>query len=620
MIKQLILENWRSYRHADIALPAGTTFIVASNGIGKTSLVEAARWALFGTAPPSDPVRAGSDTAAVTVELLLPDESVLVATRSLGRRKTRSPSTSPTMKRDGEDIDEATWEALCQELYGCGATLLERLTMPPVGFAEPSGLGLREHLGSLFGVDGLREAVDRLADEGKTVEREIAALKRTNNAKATQLQALQTAMEAAAQNAETVVADVAAAEEQLKRARHRDEHLQRTRRNEEQLTQLRRERADALADALATLGDSDATDDVSGALGSRVRDATGALERIRVERELIARRREQISHDMNDLDGAGPDCPTCRRPLDEATRRHAHEIWTRDIAELEVRAAALDHADEPDARERLSRFQQLLAAWTSVEQRSVALEQAAPPAAPDLGGAEIPDADTALQLYRTASESAALARDAARRAADAYEEAAQADSNLRELDRLFTSQARLLMAKETTNATLNELLTKTIQPLALEIDGRWTSLFPRRGNITTQPDGTITRTVEGHPLSFNAFSTAESTAALIIMRILVASMTTHIDFAWFDEPLEHLDPNVRRHVANLLSRATGSRDGTLHQVVVTTYEEELARKLKERFADNVDLLDVRQESLASWTSTPGFVRDEGPGDCQASTR
>jgi len=76
-------------------------------------------------------------------------------------------------------------------------------------------------------------------------------------------------------------------------------------------------------------------------------------------------------------------------------------------------------------------------------------------------------------------------------------------------------------------------------------------------------------------------------------------MTTKIDFVWFDEPLEHLDPNVRRHVANLLSRATGSRDRTLHQVVVTTYEEELARKLKERFADNVALFDVRQESLAS---------------------
>jgi DNA repair exonuclease SbcCD ATPase subunit len=599
MIRRLILENWRSYRHADIALPAGTTFVVASNGIGKTSLVEAARWALFGTAPPSDPVRAGSDTAAVTVELLLPDESVLVATRTLGRKKTRSPSASLTMKRDGEDIDETTWEALCPELYGCGATLLERLTMPPVGFAEPSGLGLREHLGSLFGVDGLREAVDRLADEGKTVEREIAALKKTNAAKATQLQTLQTAMEAARQNAETVAADVTAAEEQLNQVRHRDEQVERTRRYEEQLTQLRRETATTLADALAILSDSEATDDVAGALGSRVRDASEALERISVERELIARRREQISHDIADLDGAGPDCPTCRRPLDEVTRRHAHELWTREIAELEVRAAALEDTDEPAARARLAQFQQLLAAWTSVEERSVALEQAAPVADPDLGGVEIPDTDTALQQYRTASERAALARDAARRAEDAYAEAAQADSNLRELDRLFTRQARLLMAKETTNATLNELLTETIEPLALEIDGRWTNLFPRRGNITTQPDGTITRTVEGHPLSFNAFSTAESTAALIIMRILVASMTTQIDFAWFDEPLEHLDPNVRRHVANLLSRATGSREGTLHQVVVTTYEEELARKLKERFADNVELLDVRQESLAS---------------------
>lgn len=599
MIRRLVLENWRSYRHADIALPAGTTFVVASNGIGKTSLVEAARWALFGTAPASDPVRAGSDTAVVTVELLLPDESVLVAMRSLGRRKTRSTPTSLTMKRDGEDIDETIWDALCLEFYGCGTTLLERLTMPPVGFVEPAGLGLREHLGSLFGVDGLREAVDRLADEGKTVEREIAALKKTNASKATELQALQTAMEAARQHAEAVADDVTTAEEQLNRVRHRDEHAERTRRYEAELTQLRRERATTLADAVARLGDSEATEDVAGALASRLREESEALERLRVERELIARRREQISHDMADLDGAGPDCPTCRRPLDEVTRRHAHELWTREIAELDVRAAALDDTDEPTARARIYQLQQLLAAWTSVEKRSAALEQAPPAADPDMGGVEVPDTDTAIQQYRTASERAALAQDAARRAEDAYEEAAQAESNLRELDRLFTRQARLLMAKETTSATLDELLTETIEPLALEIDGRWTSLFPRRGKITTQPDGTITRTIEGHPLSFSAFSTAESTAALIIMRILIASMTTQVDFAWFDEPLEHLDPDVRRHVANLLSRATGSKDGTLNQIVVTTYEEELARKLKDRFEDNVELLDVRQESLAS---------------------
>ena len=41
MITRLELTNWRNYEHADLVLGPGTTFVVASNGVGKTSLVEA---------------------------------------------------------------------------------------------------------------------------------------------------------------------------------------------------------------------------------------------------------------------------------------------------------------------------------------------------------------------------------------------------------------------------------------------------------------------------------------------------------------------------------------------------------------------------------------------------
>ncbi len=69
-------------------------------------------------------------------------------------------------------------------------------------------------------------------------------------------------------------------------------------------------------------------------------------------------------------------------------------------------------------------------------------------------------------------------------------------------------------------------------------------------------------------------------------------MATKADFCWFDEPLEHLDPDVRRRVANILSRAT-SGEGQLRQVVVTTYEEQLARHLRARDEERIHLIDVR---------------------------
>jgi DNA repair exonuclease SbcCD ATPase subunit len=75
-------------------------------------------------------------------------------------------------------------------------------------------------------------------------------------------------------------------------------------------------------------------------------------------------------------------------------------------------------------------------------------------------------------------------------------------------------------------------------------------------------------------------------------------MATRADFCWFDEPLEHLDPDVRRKVANLLTRAT-SGGRPFRQIVVTTYEEPLARHLKTRDESWVTLLDVRETEVGT---------------------
>ena len=41
MINRIGLKNWRAYESAQIPFEQGTTFIVAPNGIGKTSLLRA---------------------------------------------------------------------------------------------------------------------------------------------------------------------------------------------------------------------------------------------------------------------------------------------------------------------------------------------------------------------------------------------------------------------------------------------------------------------------------------------------------------------------------------------------------------------------------------------------
>jgi ABC-type lipoprotein export system ATPase subunit len=50
---------------------------------------------------------------------------------------------------------------------------------------------------------------------------------------------------------------------------------------------------------------------------------------------------------------------------------------------------------------------------------------------------------------------------------------------------------------------------------------------------------------------------------------------------WLDEPLEHLDPRNRR-IASLLVKA--SEESQTRQIVATTYEEAVARRLDEAAA------------------------------------
>ena len=86
MIRRLMLRNWRAYDNLDLELGPGATFVVASNGIGKTSLIMGASWGLFGDASrvnAVDEIRGDADRATVGIELRLPSGRDIEVTRSI---------------------------------------------------------------------------------------------------------------------------------------------------------------------------------------------------------------------------------------------------------------------------------------------------------------------------------------------------------------------------------------------------------------------------------------------------------------------------------------------------------------------------------------------------------
>jgi DNA repair exonuclease SbcCD ATPase subunit len=589
MIKRLSLKNWRSYEDATVEFGAGTTFVVASNGVGKTSLIEAARWALFGTLAPGGnaAVRIGAASAHATVELGLPDNRTITVERSL-TAKTRSTNPPPIVHLNGERVPPEELNQCLASAYKADHGFLAGLTMPATDRdqGKPAALHLEDHLGRYFGVDGLRNAIDKLETLRKATTVRIKRTKEASTANAEQLAELENDVEQAALLAKQAAVHHREMQSRLDKARER-ERLEADLQKWQAKHTTRTEAAERLATQFLSGADrSTTTDNLDEVLEEQHAGLGRQIEDIRVALAVNETKEAALTANDERLEAAHEDCPVCRRPLDETTVALAHGANTREIATIRDATRQLKAA-EADLLTRRERIKAARAEWRRIPHPG---EQPRVPSAPE---EESRSAAQLSEMTEAALSALVEARTRHSQATGKLEDARSSNDAMRQLELLFTQEAKLKVAIEATEATLAELLERTIRPLTTEVNQRWKTLFPSRGGLNTRPNGEITRDVDGHPLPHDSFSTGERMGATIVLRLLVAQMVTTADFCWFDEPLEHLDPDVRRKMANLLSRATGG-ESPLRQVVVTTYEEALARHLQARDSQRVRIIDVRQ--------------------------
>lgn len=589
MIRRLALKNWRNYEDIDLELKPGTTFIVAPNGVGKTSLMEAASWAIFGTLGqhPGDAVRKGASSAIATAEIQFPDQRILSITRTLPKKPTAT-LPRPTIHLDGKQISPAAAIDEIREAYAADPAFLLRLTMPSghIDARGPSEFGLEGHLCRFFGIETLRQAVENLDQRLKAQQKQIKAAKQGSLTTPAALSALRdrvSASEAAAAEAAAEHAHVSAA---LDSARQ-------TERNRAVLIEWRK-RVTTYAHALGELASAAASevtldpqnpDAVHGALDTALNAVRRDLEAIRLQRARLAGRAGAIEQHAKDLDSAHGDCPVCRRPLDAEAVSFARSAHQAELSQISAEAERLSQ-EEAELTGRQQRLHTLIQTFRNL-----------PPPGPSPADS-IPDG-TAVE--KSVDEVQAELRGALDRLVQRRTELAtlrtELDTTLAnqvahaELQRLYGQEAVLRATREAISAAKSKLLHETIQPLAREIDARWGQLFPGRGRLSTQSTGAVSRELAGETLADNEFSTGERTGLVILLRILVLETVTKANFCWLDEPLEHLDPDSRRKVAGILARA--SKVGALKQIVVTTYEEPLARRVQERDPQNVDLVYVR---------------------------
>ncbi|MGC4940563.1 hypothetical protein [Kribbella sp. DT2] len=140
----------------------------------------------------------------------------------------------------------------------------------------------------------------------------------------------------------------------------------------------------------------------------------------------------------------------------------------------------------------------------------------------------------------------------------------------------FRRQARSLVLAETVDEVVSDLTTRGADPLVRLIKSHWKQL-PDGSAFDLAADGSIQAIHGSRPVDYSSMSGGEKARALLVYRIAALKALSNSPLLMLDEPLEHLDPRNRWKLARMLSDLTAQK--VLRQVLITTYEESLARKL-----------------------------------------
>ena len=576
MIRRLQLRNWRAYENLDLELGPGATFVVAANGIGKTSLIMGAGWGLFGEASrvnAVEQIRGESDEATVGVDLRLPSGADIAITRSI----TPKGRVTLEAKLDDRTISsQDELDALLKDEFGADSRVLAQLTLMIHGGALETSQGefdLQEHLAGVFGVTPLFDAARRAKE---TADRATSALRK-----------LKTTQRSDRREREDVVAELQSVIDQLTATNEARDAGVTAMNDAEEMVRIaeewsrfrasvaeRLERLDSIAERASSLLARPVTaDSLIDILTETQRDLEGSVSAAEGEAASARGKSELIKAALSDLQGAGAVCPTCLRPLSEHEAGRAEGAHTRDLQELDAVIAG--------AEERATVKRSALEEVRSLQGEISALPMPLEPA----GEAPEPDLDTAsAELERRRDEVQALNKRLAVLATtgeslqSALTDLDEDEAQARELEILYREEGISLAAHEAFESTGNAITKKYIEPLAAEVEIRWKRIFGV-GGLNLSPEGHITRQVGTRTLEFGSMSGGEKVWALLLTRLLIAGASTEAPYVWLDEPLEHLDPRLRKVVAGTLAKA--SSGAGLRQVVVTTFESGLARQLME---------------------------------------
>ena len=582
MITDVRLENWKAYRSFQIRPQAGTTFLVAANGVGKSSFLDAVQWALDPDAKPHrDLMRRRATTTTVDVTVVADDATVRIKrTLTAGRGKTPKLELAAWVDEKLSSAEKAfavlaaSWEA-DSRFVSRAAFLRERFLDQK---EEPA---LRGHLTRLHSLDRLQRAIDllvpaeneakKLADAARFEAERVEASVGAALARRTAANEAAQAARARAQELRTVSEEVSARLDEVRRVR--------------QAVVAREawegERRSLVADVGSLVEPPGESTPLVVYLRAAEAGARQQLLQVTDERARLRERLASFDEALLRLRNAEGECPVCRRALDDASREHAEHAH---LADREAAASALSTVGVDAASDVANRLRRLVI-------RAEQLGEAPPlPDGMDVGDVQALEREAAEAKAVFEASLADVGRaEQEERAASAELTALEPQQGADRASSLYLRVAAYEAAILALRGTITEVLDSQLGPVRDEVNRRWVAVFPDRPGLRLDPDGRIVRSFPdgGDDLELSSFSAGERVVARLMLRLATLTATTAVPFCWIDEPLEHLDPDARSYVGRTLAYLSGV--GALKQIFVTTYEQALALQLASDSPDQVHL-------------------------------
>ena len=243
-------------------------------------------------------------------------------------------------------------------------------------------------------------------------------------------------------------------------------------------------------------------------------------------------------------------CPTCIRPLPPDERASAISVHRTQRGEAQAEARRLEEAR--GARQTHAQaVTRLLAQLEALEPPSIDAEDVNVPTRAE-AEASYQQASAALDEHNQQLGGVKSRLESLKAQIASDDQIRQEERNLR---LAYRREAAALAGASVLRKAADHVIESRIEPLAIEVRGRWKHLFTNNG-LTFRPDGSITRLRDGEELGWDTLSGGEQTWARIVTHLIVMATTTSLPFAWFDEPLEPLNPQLRHAVAATLATAT----------------------------------------------------------------